>query len=138
MSKDALIKVKDNTRTERDIFTDSAGNLPVNLGTTIAGEDITNDVLKTENRFTLQEINTGVGTLVKTGAGFLHRININNAGSSWEIDVYDGTSSSGTSIAKIRGATTIVSPEYNGTFSTGLFIDTVKGTTVGDLTVSYR
>lgn len=83
------------------------------------------------------DISTGVGTLVKTGAGELNSLIINNAGSSWEVDLYDGTSSSATSIGKIRGLGVGDIP-YNLRFRTGLFIDTVKGTTVGDLTVIYE
>ncbi len=137
MSKEALIKVKDNTGTEKEVFTDANGNLPVSLGTTIAGEDIANDVLKTEERFSYSVISTAVGTLVKTGAGFLKSLTVNNAGTAWEIDVYDGTASSGATMGKIRGAG-VTTLNYNSSFATGLFVDSVKGTTAGDVTVSYR
>jgi hypothetical protein len=167
MSKECLMKGKDSTGNEQVIKTstdgtlflgasynssitalttgqtgglqlDSSSNLKVTLATTIAGEDITNDVMKVEERFTGLEINTAVGTTVKTGSGFLHGITINNPGSSWEIDIYDGTSSSGTKMATVRSAAVPTRLNYNFTFATGLFIDTVKGTTVGDITVSYR
>lgn len=138
MSKEFLLKIKDSTGTEKEASGDANGNLKVTLGTQLAGEDITNDVIKTEQRFTLSEISTAIGTLVKTGSGFIHLIQINNAGSAWEIDVYDGTSTSGTSIGKIRGTTLPTNIRFDGSFATGLYIDTVKGTTVGNLTVSYR
>jgi hypothetical protein len=137
MSKEALIKVKDNTGIEKEVFTDSNGNLPVNLGTALAGEDITNDVLKVEQRFTPLEISTAIGTLVKTGVGVIKSITFNNVGTAWEVDVYDGTASTGTSIGKIRGAG-VTTLTYDGAFSVGLFVDTVKGTTPGNITVSYR
>ncbi len=166
MSKEFLLKGKDYTGTEQVVKTntdgslvigstynssapapasgsqvglqsDSSGNLKVTLATTIAGEDITNDVLKTEQRFSGVEVEASA-TTVKTGSGFLHALSILNAGTAWEIDVYDGTSSSGTRIGRIRSATVPTTLILNRTFATGLFIDPVKGTTTGNLHVSYR
>jgi hypothetical protein len=117
---------------------DSVGNKLVSLNTLIAGEDLVNDLIKTEQRFNLTNISTGVGTTVKTGSGLVHSITINNPGTAWEVDVYDGTASSGTSIGKIRSAAAPSTLRLDGSFATGLFIDTVKGTAVGDLTVTYR
>lgn len=122
----------------KNVSMNAAGDVNITPNTLRAGEDLSNDVQKTEVRGTLSNISTGVGTQVKTGTGEIYSVTINNAGSSWEIDLYDGTSSAGTSIGKIRGATLPINLNYNGAFSAGLFIDTVKGTTVGDLTVSYR
>lgn len=84
------------------------------------------------------DIETGIGTLLKTGAGELNGIVLANAGTAWEVDIYDGTSSLGTSIAKIRGATLPNSLKFFLRFRTGLFIDTVKGTTVGGLTAIFK
>lgn len=117
---------------------DSAGNAKMTLGTTIAGEDVANDVLKAEQRFSAANIASATTSQVKTGTGLLHNITINNAGTSWEIDIYDGTSSSGTSLGKIRGATLPNSLRFDTTFSSGLFVDAVKGSTAGDITISYR
>lgn len=138
MSQETVIRIKKSNGDEVIVSGDSAGNLLAGLGSLIAGEDLTADVLKVENRANYQNISTGVGTAVKSTAGFLHGISINNAGTAWEIDVYDGTASSGTLIAKIRGTTLPTSLQFDVAFAVGLFIDSVKGTTVGDLTVEYR
>ncbi len=96
--------------------------------------------LKTTNQtdYDYLEISSAIGTLVKTGAGELNALVFNNAGSSWEVDLYDGTSSAATSIGKVRGLTLPGVLKYNLRFRTGLFIDTVKGSTAGDLSVIYE
>lgn len=121
-----------------DTQLDVNANTKITNATLQAGEDLTNNVQKVEQRFTAATISTGVGTSVNSGSCFLHTIVINNPGTAWEIDVYDGTASSGTSRGKIRSAAAPTTLTYDVSLATGLFIDTVKGTTVGDLTVSYR
>jgi hypothetical protein len=116
---------------------DANGNLLVSLNTLLAGEDATNDVIKVEQRNAYSRISTAIGTLVKTGAGLLHLASLHKTGENWEVDVYDGTDSTGTCIAQIRGCSSM-SWTYDVAFSTGLFIDSVKGDSPGDLTVSYR
>lgn len=138
MTKRVKLAGQDTSGDERSMTIDESQNLNVNLGTLIAGEDLTNDVLKNEQRFSYANISTAVGTAVKSAAGFLHGITINNAGTAWEVDVYDGTSSSGTKIASIRSATVPTELLFNVVMGTGIFVDTVKGTAVGDLTVRYR
>lgn len=132
-----VIKIK---KPDGSFFTaqaDSSGNLYVSLNTLLAGEDITNDVIKTETRCSYS-VTTGLAaTAVKSGAGFFHALQINTEGEDWEIDVYDGTSSAGTRIAKIRRSS-MCCGIYDVAFTTGLFVDAVKGTGGGDLTVSYR
>lgn len=103
--------------------------------------------------YSWNDINSGIGTQVVTistptspvgtsGAAkvtraIFHSIVVNNPGSAWEVDLYDGTSSSATSIGKIRSMADPTIMLYDITLNVGLFIDTVKGTTVGDLTVLY-
>jgi hypothetical protein len=113
----------------------------VTLATTLAGEDLTNDVLKTEQRFSL--LNVTADTLVKTGAGFLHTITVaqtDAAPTAGTIVLYDNTAESGTIIQTISFTTTVFNPFtliYDGTFSTGLY---VGFTTTADVnvTLSYR
>ena len=65
------------TRTEGQfgvLQADSLGNLKETLGTTIAGEDIPNDVTKVEFRNNLTYISTATTTVCKTGAGLLHAV----------------------------------------------------------------
>lgn len=118
---------------------DSAGNEKVTLATTIAGEDITNDVLKVEERFSFSNITTGTTTSVKSGAGFLHALVINKPVASATITMYDNTAASGTKIGTIALPATLTfdtdSLIYDVTFATGLTIVTSGAT---DLTVGYR
>ncbi len=81
-------------------------------------------------------INTGIGSVIQKGAGTLKALSIVNAGSSWEVDVYDGTASTGTRIAFFRGLTAPGTVTLDIPYTNGLFIDTVKGTTVGELLVT--
>lgn len=73
-------------------------NLKVTLATTIAGEDITNDVLKVEQRFSYLNISTQTTTTVKSGVGFLRRIVIPTQVASATVKIYDNTAGSGTVI----------------------------------------
>lgn len=116
-------------------------SLNVSLATKIAGEDLTNDVLKIEQRFT--PILVTADTLVKTGTGFLHTLTFScndAAPTAGSIIVYDNTAESGTQLFNHTFTTTPFAPfsvTIDGTFSTGLY---VGFTTTADvnLTVSYR
>lgn len=119
---------------------DAAGNLKATLGTTIAGEDIANDVTKVEQRFSATNIAAAATTVVKSGAGFLHAIIINAHVATGVITIYDNTAAAGTVIATITcGANVLSDPPitaiYDVSFSTGLTIVTTQNT---NLTVSYR
>ena len=101
--------------------------------------------------YSWNDINSGAATQIftigvptatvagKVTRGLLHSIVFNNPGASWEVDLYDGTSTSATSIGKVRpGATTTpFTLVFDIACNSGLLIDTVKGTTVGDMTVLY-
>lgn len=111
-------------------------------GTKLAGEDLTNDVLKVEQRFSYTPITLAAPTttVVKSGAGFLHAIIINKATATGVITIYDNTAASGTIIATITQpaavlATSYVLP-YNVSFATGLTI--VTSAAAQDITVSWR
>jgi len=74
---EAIYNATPTTRTEGQagpLQADSLGNLKETLGTTIAGEDIPNDVTKVEFRNNLTYISTATTTVVKTGAGLLHAV----------------------------------------------------------------
>lgn len=78
-------------------------------------------------------------TVVKSGAGVLHIVNVNTAADTGVITLYDNTSATGTKIGTIT--TTIEasgSPKpmvYDVAFNTGLTI--VTSTAAQDITVSY-
>lgn len=76
---------------------DASGNTKVTLATTIAGEDITNDVHKVEQRFTPFSV-TAEGSQ-KSGAGFLHTVTIaptTATPTAGLLTIYDNTAESGT------------------------------------------
>jgi hypothetical protein len=109
-------------------------NQLVSLGTNIAGEDITNDVLKVEGRFSNTYISTATTTTVKSGTGVLHTIVLGETAAG-TITVYDNTAASGTVIAVLKasiGENTFV---FDTSFAVGLTIVTAAAS---KLTVTYR
>jgi hypothetical protein len=113
---------------------DANTNLNVTLGSLIAGEDLTYNVMKVEERGTYAIINSNTSTNVKGSTGFLFRIVIGDPGTSWLLTCYDNTSASGTPfiIKPVYGSLT-----YNFTFSTGLYI-VPSGTTAGNAVIVFR
>lgn len=124
-----------------DFAKDTNGFESVNVGTKLAGEDLTNDVMKTEQRFSFTRL-TADGQ-VKAGAGFLHTLTFacaDAAPTAGSIIVYDSLTETGTVIysetfdtTAFRGYTVIIDAE----FSTGLYIGFTTTADVG-CTASYR
>lgn len=123
------------------------------LTTKLAGEDLTNDVLKTEVRGSFSNITTNTTTTVKTGAGVLYGFTINNNGftTAGTITVYDNTAASGTKIGTwviplsppgtvALAAEALLGPIFGGglSFSTGLTFVTATTAPAADITVNYR
>lgn len=106
----------------------------VSLTSTIAGEDIPNDLLKTEQRYSYNVITTATTTTVKSGSGLLHKI-IVTGGTTGTIVIYDSTTATGTKIADFDTTNAIASYEFNAKFITGLTIVTSAATKI---TVCYR
>jgi len=114
---------------------DSIANLfKVTLGTLIAGEDLTNDVMKVEQRFAYGYIATATTTQVKTGAGFLKGIVINTTAAG-AISIIDGTSGSVVNMGLLKSSVVEGTYEYNIAFTVGLRIITAAAS---DITVVYR
>lgn len=111
------------------------------LSTKIAGEDITNDVLKTESQFsyTLK----AADAQVKAGAGFLHTLTFScndAAPTAGSIIVFDSLTETGTQIFNHTFTTTPFVPftvTLDVNFSTGLYIGFTTTADV-NVTVSYR
>lgn len=137
MSKEVLLKGKKPTGEETELRTDANGNLSINIATSLPGENQTDDRLMTMQPFDYFILASAATTYVKQGPGLLHMVVLNNPGSSWEVDIYDGSDTSGTRIAAIRGATVPDDFEYNLSFLTGLYVDATKGTTAGQLAGMY-
>ncbi|NHZ84758.1 MAG: hypothetical protein GWP19_02635 [Planctomycetia bacterium] len=126
---------------DNNIQLDSSANVKNTLATQIAGEDIANDVLKIEHRYSYS--NVTADTSVKSGAGFLHTLTFaqtDAAPTAGSIIIYDNTAESGTIIYSetfttdvFRGFTVTI----DASFSTGLYVGFTTTADVG-LTVSYR
>lgn len=116
---------------------DASANIKETLATKLAGEDLTNDVMKVEGQFTYATITTGTTTTIKTGSGVVHSVSI-VGGTLGAITAYDNTSGSGTTILPTFTPTaTLPCPPIilDAKFSTGLTIVTAAATII---TICYR
>jgi len=108
--------------------------IDVNLKSKIAGEDLTNDVLKIRDAATYTNITSS--SLIKTGAGVLKGIVVNSH-TSGTLKLWDNTAGSGTvifnTISFAAGPNFIKLPAVE--FSTGLYA-TVGGT--ADITLLWK
>ena len=109
--------------------------------TTLAGEDIINDVQKVEQRFAYSQVTADAA--VKSAPGFLHTLTFScndAAPTAGTIDVYDNTAASGTKIFSWTCTTTAFVPcsvIIDAVFATGLYVDFTTTADV-NVTVSYR
>ena len=118
-----------------------ANALESTLATLIAGEDLTNDVLKVEERFSYSYCTED--TLVKTGAGFLHSVTFSPTdaeATAGSIILYDKTTEAAPIIFTFYVPVAVMLPVtviLDVSFSTGLY---VGFTTTADVcaTISYR
>lgn len=113
---------------------DGNGNEWTTLGTKVAGEDLTADVLKVEQRNNYTYIVTATTTVVKTGAGLLHTITV-EGGTTGTIIVYDNTAASGTIIASFSTTNAMATYTFDVSFATGCTVVTSAAT---QLTISVR
>lgn len=115
--------------------------LKVTQDTLLAGEDLTNNVIKVEERFSHSRVTSD--TAIKSGAGFLHTLTFaqsDAAPTAGTIIVYDNTAESGTIIYSETFDTTVFrgyTVTLDVSFTTGLYIGF---TTTADVacTASYR
>ena len=107
----------------------------------LAGEDLTNDVTKVEQRFSGTMV--AADTLIKTGAGFVHTLTFScndAAPTAGSFILYDNTAESGTVLFNHTFTTTPFAPctvTLDMSFGTGLY---AGFTTTADVNVSisYR
>jgi hypothetical protein len=124
-----------------DLQVDVNGNTLESLATKIAGEDLTNDVMKVEQRFS--GVMVSADTQVKAGAGFLHTLTfaqIDAAPTAGTIIVYDSLSETGTILYSETFDTTVFrgyTVTLDVTFATGLYIGFTTTADIG-VTPSYR
>lgn len=112
----------------------------VKLADKIAGEDLTNDVMKVETQNTGYVTSTSPGTqnAIKSGAGLLHSVTISSPKATGIVYIYDALTAAGTPIATIT--TTVTSTPftltYDKIFATGLSVKT-EGQ-AQNISISYR
>jgi len=133
------------TRSSNDasaLEVDSVGNLLISLNTLLAGEDLTNNVLKTEQRFGSSAVLVA-DAQVKAGAGFLHTITFSQndaAPTAGTLIVYDSLTETGTILFNHTFTTLVFNPFsiiLDVSFATGLYFGF---TTTADVNVvcSFR
>lgn len=69
--------------------------LDTHMSTTLAGEDVTNDVIKTETRGSAVNILTATTTTIKSAPGHINHL-IAVGGTMGNVTIYDNTEASGT------------------------------------------
>ncbi len=87
--------------------------------------------------FFYKNIATNASTQLKSAAGFLHAITINNIGTTETLTIFDNTSCAGTTIGTTGALTAQQTLIFDVNYYTGLCI-TSAGTTTGNWTVSYQ
>ena len=112
---------------------DSNRNLKVTLASTISGEDVARDELKTSNRRSYAQINTS--SVVKATPGFLSGIFVSSGTPT--IKVWDSGSASGNVIVNTFTATSGTMYDFGGDVITsiGIYVE-ITGT--AELTVFYK
>lgn len=114
----------------------SAANLPAPLRLDANGALQTSSPGSAGNSSKNYVANTA-GNQIKTGAGVVVGINVNTAGLTSAIVLYDGTSTAGTKLGTFSTLAQAVLALGNMAFTTGLFA-VLTGGTPADVTVVYR
>lgn len=123
-----------------DAQLDVNGNSKVTQATLVAGEDLTNNVLKVEQRFSYSRATADVQ--IKAGSGFLHTVTFSATGTvtAGLITIYDNTAESGTVIwsGTIQTGLNPTTIQLDVSFAAGLYVG-YDGTIANvATTVSYR
>lgn len=124
---------------------DAAGTINAfTLNTLIAGEDQTNDVLKTEEQYSYANVTASGATAVKTSAGLLHSIAFNKPVSGVTTVITDSSAAGGTLIGTSQNPTGAINMVpytlfYDVKCVNGITLSQVSPVATGnDLTVAYR
>ncbi len=116
---------------------DADDNLKVTLGTTISGEDLVNDILKTEMQFTNTFVSLASGyTTAKASAGLWHNITFGHA-STPTLTVYNNASSAGQIIQSFAAGYPQGTYAINAIFNAGLTLQFGPGV-IPAVSVRYR
>lgn len=117
------VAINENGRSSA-LSVDANKNLKTTLKTAIAGEDLTNDVLVTENRYAYDRATAD--KLIVSGSGILHTISFAATGAvtAGVVTIYDNTAESGTVIWSgiIQATTSPISVLLDVEYTTGLYV----------------
>ena len=108
---------------------DANSNVGTTLATTLAGEDVAADVVKTETRGSAVNILTATTTTIKSAAGHINHL-IAVGGTMGNVTIYDNTAASGTVLfgpaTPTAGGVIVADIE----FSVGLTVVTAAATAI--------
>lgn len=105
------------------------GDLLATLNSLLAGEDLLNNVMRTQSRNNATYISTATTTVVRTGSGHLHSLVV-NGGTAGTIIGYDNTAASGAIIFSFDSTNALATYIFDVIFSIGLTIVTASATKV--------
>lgn len=117
-----------------EIQLDSRADLLISQATKIAGEDLSNDVLKAEFQYSTTRISTATTTVIKASPGYLKSITV-CATAAGAITVYNNTAASGTIVTVLKASIAEQTFTFDAVMSTGITIVTAAAS---DITVTYR
>lgn len=104
------------------------------MGNILEDADVESNRLVVAQGKSFLNIADTASTLVKSGAGYLHAIIVNNSPAG-SLTVYDNTAGSGTKIATLKASITEGTYTFNCQFDNGLYVIPAA---VGDYTIVYR
>lgn len=107
-------------------------------GNTVPFQSTFDGALKVRQELKFANQTTAATTTVKSGAGFLHAVNVNTCVSGATVKIFDNTAGSGTSIGIITCPTNVAAMPtqiYDVAFATGL---TMLSSGATDVTESYQ
>lgn len=108
----------------------------VTLGTAISGEDLVNNLLVTENRYSYGTLSSSTTLAIKNSAGFLHTVVVGSV-SCPSTAFWDNTVPGTTLIGRLPAGAPVGSYLFDVSFVTGLTVDSVGGS-APTFTFSYR
>lgn len=136
MGMTGMYYVEGGQQLELPVRVNSAGQLII---ARLAGEDTDLNIMNSIGKMSVKWMATAGSYVVKTGAGLLGRVIINQFTASGLVKLYDGVATTASQIGNIKLNATVTSEPpyvapYEGAFAAGL---TVKLDRAMDVTVSY-